>query len=175
MDVAKFILSLSSPEDHEITNMKLQKLLYFAQGLHLAKFESPLYADDIQAWKFGPVIPAVYEKYNEYGRNVIPRVKLKSCEIDQNTQKFIQDVFRVYNQYSGPKLSEMTHRDGPWKTKSVHYAVISKKELKQHFSSKVGDFFDELDTLEDNKLLADRIEKPGKRLALKDFWNTVEH
>ena len=71
-DVANFFirLSLSDSEDY-ITNLKLNKLMYYAQGWSLARLGKPLVQNDIQAWKYGPVIPAIYHDYKNCGNSPI--------------------------------------------------------------------------------------------------------
>ena len=47
----------------EMTNMKVQKLLYYAQSLHLALYDEPLFGEEIQAWRYGPVCPPAYRTH----------------------------------------------------------------------------------------------------------------
>ena len=63
-DVAKYFLSLSDDSSGDyISNLKLQKLLYYAQGFHLAIFNKPLFNEPIEAWAHGPVVGSSYRKY----------------------------------------------------------------------------------------------------------------
>lgn len=57
---AKWFVDWANAEDAELSNLKLQKLQYYAQGHHLAVYGQPLFADKIQAWSYGPVVPEVY-------------------------------------------------------------------------------------------------------------------
>ena len=59
--IANQLLLYSADMGRELmTNMKLQKMLYYQQGFHLAYFGTPLFDKDIEAWMFGPVVPSVY-------------------------------------------------------------------------------------------------------------------
>lgn len=58
-------------EKESVTNLKLQKILYYVQGYFLAKFDRPLFPDEIQAWKFGPVVPSVYYEFSSYGPDTL--------------------------------------------------------------------------------------------------------
>ena len=49
-----------------ITNLKLQKLLYYLQGYYLAVFEKPLFDVEIEAWQYGPVVPNAYYEFNAF-------------------------------------------------------------------------------------------------------------
>jgi uncharacterized phage-associated protein len=55
----------------DVTNLKLQKLLYFAYGVHLSLYNEKLFTAPIQAWQLGPVIPCVYQEFKDYGKNPI--------------------------------------------------------------------------------------------------------
>ena len=74
-----------------ITNLKLQKILYFAQAAHLAVHEKPLFKEDIEAWKFGPVIPSVYRKYKKYTNTAIPNPKAIP-EFDEQLINFLNSI-----------------------------------------------------------------------------------
>jgi hypothetical protein len=72
--VARFFLSVTDPEDNDVSNLKLQKLCYYAQGLCTAMRGAPLFADRIEAWDHGPVVPNLYHQYKQYGSQPIPVV-----------------------------------------------------------------------------------------------------
>ena len=87
-DVANFFtnLCLDDAEDY-ITNQKLNNLMYFAQGWSLALLGRPLFSNEIQAWRYGPVIPAIYHEY----RN--PEIK-SGCGGSRETQETCDCVFQ---------------------------------------------------------------------------------
>ena len=58
-------------QDADITPMKLQKLLYYCQGYSLALTGKPIFYEEIEAWKNGPVVESVYQEYKKYKNNVI--------------------------------------------------------------------------------------------------------
>lgn len=73
IDVARYFLALADEEAGDlVSNLKLQKLLYYAQGFHLAMTGRPLFDEPIQAWMHGPVVPAVYHAFKVYGSGPIP-------------------------------------------------------------------------------------------------------
>lgn len=165
VEVAKYLLGLSDPNEHDITNMKLQKLLYFAQGLFLALKGKPIFKEEIQAWKHGPVVPAAYEEFCEAGNRIIPiPADAHRVKPGKETAEFLQDIFKVYGQYSAAKLSAITHSEGPWKTKKGHYEPISQTELKTFFETKVAAFIDEVELIEDNDLARDFEPSPRSDL-----------
>src|SRR5260364_350033 len=73
-DVANYFLTLVEEEVGDaLSNLKLQKLVYYAQGFHLALFSRPLFENAIEAWTHGPVIPGLYHAYKQYGAGALPR------------------------------------------------------------------------------------------------------
>ena len=71
-NVAEYFLSLTEPEAGDImSNLKLQKLVYYAQGYHLALFNKEFFSDEIEAWEHGPVVPQLYHCYKQYGSGAI--------------------------------------------------------------------------------------------------------
>jgi uncharacterized phage-associated protein len=117
-DVADYFLaSVDEDSGDNISNLKLQKLLYYAQGYYLALNDgTPLFDDEIQAWAHGPVVPEVYRRYKVHGSGAIPApVSCNSSKLDEATREFLNEVWRVCGQYSPWKLREMTHEEPPWK------------------------------------------------------------
>lgn len=79
LDVAHYIVKYSNEHNYEISNLKLQELLYFVQALFLVISNGtiPCFKEEIEAWSFGPVIPKVFKEYKIYGSLEIPYLKTK--------------------------------------------------------------------------------------------------
>ena len=74
-DVADFFIELAQGDENDtITNLRINKLLYFAQAWYMARFDKPLFEEDFEAWDWGLVIPSIYKKYKENGKNNIDYV-----------------------------------------------------------------------------------------------------
>lgn len=69
--IAKYIINKCTSERNPITNLQLQKILYFLQREHLIQYGNCLFSDEIQAWQFGPVVPEVYYHFCGFGSSVI--------------------------------------------------------------------------------------------------------
>jgi len=142
LEIAKYFLSLGDEEAGDtISNLKLQKLLYYAQGFHLAIFGSPLFEDEIEAWTHGPVVPSVYHEFKTYGGNTIPaQAGLDLADISDETRALLDEVYNVYGQFSAWKLRNMTHEEEPWKHAydSMPAGTISKDSMKEYFSTLVS-------------------------------------
>jgi len=114
--VADYFLRLvDEAAGDSISNLKLQKLVYYAQAWHLALTGTPLFEDRIEAWMHGPVIPALYRTYKERGWQPIPRPTTTLEEIDAPTLGILDEVWDAYGQFSAKRLEEITHAEDPWK------------------------------------------------------------
>lgn len=135
--MADYFLSLVDEEEGDlISDLKLQKLMYYAQGFHLAIYDKPLFSEPIEAWGHGPVIQALYKKYAAYGANPIPCPdSVDFSKFDDETKEFLNEVYNTFGQYSAWKLREMTHEEPPWSTafKEGENTVISLDSLREYF------------------------------------------
>lgn len=139
-DVAKYILASVDPEVGDlISNLKLQKLCYYAQGFSLALLGRPLFDDPIAAWQHGPVVPAVYHAYKEFGANAIPApADIDFSRFSQDERDLLDEVYSTYGQFSAWKLRNMTHEEPPWRETDEN-CVIPLKKMKQYFLTQVED------------------------------------
>jgi uncharacterized phage-associated protein len=136
-DVALYFLSLTDEDEGDfISNLKLQKLLYYAQGIHLAMYDTPLFDEPIEAWAHGPVVRKVYAEYAEFAGDPIPPPD-RLAPLDSETEDFLKEVYSVFGQYSAWKLREMTHDEAPWRDvyKEGESRVISHDAMKAYFAS----------------------------------------
>jgi uncharacterized phage-associated protein len=99
----------------EMTNMKVQKLLYHAQCLHLALYEEPLFNEVIQAWRYGPVCPPAYKFYSEFEANQLPIPDREFlADISNREKEILEEVWEYFGGYHAYRLSGMTHLEFPW-------------------------------------------------------------
>ncbi len=119
--------------DELISNLKLQKLLYYAQGCVLAIKGEPLFGDDIYAWEHGPVIPAIYHEYKSFGKSGIDFDEHYDISvIDKETNEILEQVYTEFGQYSAWKLRNMTHEEMPWRSTEKN-EIISNDVIKKYF------------------------------------------
>jgi uncharacterized phage-associated protein len=125
---------LSYNEDEEfLTNLKLQRLLYFAQGCCLAIFGHPLFDDQIIKWRYGPVVARVYQKYHRYGNSPIIWIPMHASKIDEKTESFLKDVYSVYGQYSVWGLGKLMQSEQPFLETPLNQQ-IPLKSLREFFT-----------------------------------------
>lgn len=140
LTVANEFIRLSNEEDFELNHLKLQKLLYFAQGWHLAIEKKPLFNETIQAWKYGPVIPIIYDIFKNYGSSSIKNWRFYCSEnIDDNTLNFIKNIWNLYKKFDAITLSILSHeKNGPWDKSKNHYMEISIDLIQNFFTEKLN-------------------------------------
>jgi uncharacterized phage-associated protein len=151
-----YIIQYLNEKQIDVTNLKLQKLLYFAYGIHLAHFNKRLFESEIQAWPFGPVIPDVYFEFKDRGRN---NIDLKSkAYLMQQDYTFVSPTLSeeekketlnlacdIYGDKSASALVEISHQQGgAWEKyfKKGTGAKIEDKAIKTEFESIVKQYFD---------------------------------
>lgn len=109
-DVASHILEHAGP----MTAMKLQKLVYYSHAWHLVWESKPLFASSIEAWANGPVVPDLYNEHR--GQFRVENIALtRAPELSPEEISSIEAVIGHYGKKTPFELSELTHREDPWK------------------------------------------------------------
>ena len=131
LDIANKIISKTDLEHGDtISNLKLQKMLYYQQGFHLAYFGTPLFDEDIVAWQYGPVVPSVYKEYKSISTSE------EGISLSDDEEELFNNVYEEYNQFSAVALMKMTHEESPWKTTEIN-SVISRDKMAAFFKTQI--------------------------------------
>lgn len=124
-----------------MTQMKLHKLLYYAQGVYLAVSNDRLFSNDILHWDHGPVVEEIFQEYK--GRKSIDdditEHQLSDFRIvnsDEMANSVLEAVYDKYAEYSGSQLRNMTHSERPW-METKHNEVIPVELIRDYFKSEV--------------------------------------
>ncbi|MDR3705344.1 MAG: DUF4065 domain-containing protein [Paludibacteraceae bacterium] len=149
--IAYILIKRGISEGNPLTQMKLQKMLYFAQGYHLVMNKTPLIEADFQAWKYGPVVPAVYQACKIYGSSPIEDLYIfelfaddkyfseRACKsIGKEAIETINFTWEALKGVSAIALSNWTHYDNsPWSQaiKSGTNSVISESSMNKYFET----------------------------------------
>ncbi|MCM3412672.1 Panacea domain-containing protein [Metabacillus litoralis] len=139
--VASYLLSISKPgTSWSITPLKLQKLLYYCQGWHMAFSKGePLFDENLEAWEHGPVAPEIYFKYKKHRYLTIPKetfenkTKKDKSIFSKRQLEIINTVWESYGQFDGKYLEELTHQEEPWLDTKPN-DVIKKSKMLTFFS-----------------------------------------
>ncbi|MDP9356561.1 MAG: DUF4065 domain-containing protein [Chloroflexota bacterium] len=144
-DVARYFLGLATDDGDLITNLKMQKLVYYAYAWTLVRNGQKLFDEPIQAWANGPVIPSLYQELKGYRAGPIgeeflgvdPEVDPENgVNFDAIAAKFPEDVLEtlngVYEQYmrmSAFDLVIKTHSERPWREARQGLGVTERGEV----------------------------------------------
>lgn len=154
--IANYFLELANVDGVPVSSMKLNKLLFFAHGWHLAIAGEPLLDEDIEAWKYGPTVSSIYHEFKEFGNLPITTFARNSKRGGQADADFplvpegpehelvrqvVRKVWETYHSYTGMQLSSITHQDGtPWSTvvkrhsgSLPYHAGINNDLIKEYF------------------------------------------
>jgi uncharacterized phage-associated protein len=119
--VADYFLSFSNETGDLISNLKLQKLVYYAQAWHLGAEETPLFSEEFEAWVHGPVIPELYQEYKSFGWKPILKEGMEQLSYEAIREQFPEEsrevLDNVANHYMAKgafELEMQSHREMPW-------------------------------------------------------------
>ncbi len=115
-----------------ITNLKLQKLLYFVQALCLMIFDKKAFPEKIIAWSYGPVVKEVYDRYkHNHNGEINSERKIKS--ISSGLYEIIKEVINSYGSIEASSLINFTHEEEPW-LKTEMNKEINSDLIKNYFN-----------------------------------------
>lgn len=155
LDVSRYVINYSNKKNYGVSNLKLQKLLYFIQVYFIKDINEPCFEEAIEAWDFGPVVPEVYQEFKQFGSTDIPSVysyyefdydnpwesKKKNFDEDcikKKDRRIINLVIDKLADYSATDLVRITHNQRPWidAYKSYSNNEITIKSIEEYFSEK---------------------------------------
>ena len=139
LDIAQYFINHSyGGQLDDVTNLKLQKLLYYAQGYSLAIYDEPLFDEDIVNWSHGTVVPCVYYEFRSFKDQIIqPILSFDIGKFPKQAIAVLELVCRDYAKFSAWKLREMTHNESPWND-TKRNEVITKDSIKKFFKEKLN-------------------------------------
>ena len=139
IQIANLIIRKAVERGDLITNLKLQKLLYYEQGYHLACFNKPLFSEEVLAWQYGPVIREAYDAFKSFGDSSLEPQGSSFVFANKEEESLFNEVFDAYNRFSASGLVELTHQETPWKAAKVATnSVITKESMKEFFKKKIA-------------------------------------
>lgn len=138
-DVAKTILSTEN--GGEMSPMKLQKLLYYAQSWALVWLQQPLFNNEFEAWTDGPVLPDFYEKYKDRYELTAEDITDGSVVQEPAIARTIRSVLQFYGRKTDDELRDLTQVEDPWRSArgdhpsnvALNDAIISKASMLDYY------------------------------------------
>lgn len=139
LSVADYLLAKAEQNSASLTPLQLIKLVYLCHGWMLGLYEKPLIYETVKAWRYGPVIPDLYQKVKRFrGNPVKGQLTDESVSFSGEQENIMDQVFHAYGHLSGIQLSSLTHADGtPW-SKVWHaegMETIPDKMITEHFQN----------------------------------------
>lgn len=122
--ICRFIINYCNEKHYSITNLRLQKILYFLQLYFIEMRGERCFINSMEAWDLGPVSPDAYAKYRVYGASEIPSINnkpSKDSSIQPEDQDLIRAVLDKLSKYSTWQLVDITHNQMPWKANYTPY------------------------------------------------------
>jgi uncharacterized phage-associated protein len=150
LSVANWFIDAARRDGQQITLSKLQKLVYFAYGWHLALFGKPLISEVVTMMPWGPGFISIYGFAGEFGSEPIPFCLslidgLPTLREYDNRTPLLRRIWKIYGEYSPYQLARMVNgADGPWdKTRRKYpnrtHVSIDDNDIENHFKSRMRD------------------------------------
>jgi uncharacterized phage-associated protein len=184
LDVARYLIRLgaSGDEPDYLSQLRVQKLLYYTQGWALATLGRPLFCESIQAWNYGPVVDTVWRQLKKYDSRGIQPNEAGAPEGVSNADKsFIKSVWEQYKVHSAIGLMKMTHDEAPWKDARVGLKPgtrgnkeITHKAMLAFFSPLVKKLIIKDISVADAHKAATRLHQ-GKLLSHAGFFSALRN
>lgn len=141
MAVADYLLSAARARGEPLSNLKLQKLLYYSQAWYLALEDRPLFAEDFEAWVHGPVLPSQYHRFRAAAWMPIAE-PVDEPTLPGEVKRFLDQILDVFGSETAIALELMTHRERPWvearggiAADQPSTAIISKPSMRDFYRS----------------------------------------
>jgi uncharacterized phage-associated protein len=141
--VANYLIAKAAPRG--LDPLQVMKLTYIAHGFTLGLTSRPLLEDDVEAWKFGPVVRRLYKNLPGGSAPIMePIVPAIPADLQNDERAIVDSVFDLYGHLSGWDLSMLTHRPGsPWEKTWNTYgqnAVIPQDLIREHYKGIMAEF-----------------------------------
>lgn len=139
-EVARYFLAVQDENAGElITNLKLQKLLYYAQGYHLALYGRPLFDDPLEAWEHGPVVGSIYREYKLFRDQPIVVPAEVPEGLSDEAKTVLDDVYAAYGRFTAVRLLQITHQEQLWKqAKRGMVSIIDTAAMEREFRARLA-------------------------------------
>ncbi len=143
-NTANFLLVESRERGDILTNLKLQKLLYYAQAWYLALQNKALFAEDFQAWVHGPALPSQYQRFKKFEWRPILEEGITRPKIeDADVSAHLIEIVNVFGVETASALELMTHNEKPWQDArkgipmdQLSTVIISKESMRIFYQSR---------------------------------------
>ena len=148
IDLSKYVIKYVNDMGHEVSHLKLQKLIYYCDAWHNVFLENPLINENFEAWMHGPVVRQLWNHYKDVSTlNGILNVNEDDCttlNISEEQLEVLNDVLDEYGNKSAYYLECLTHEEKPWIAARIGFApadkcdrIISKTLMEEFYGAKI--------------------------------------
>lgn len=142
--LCSYILEHEQAYERHVTNLRLQKLLYFIQASFIQETGEPCFGEEIQAWTYGPVVPDAYRFFRKYGSCILPPdfFSKQSVEpLSKEDSKLISQILEMCSEYTVGELIDVSHTQPPWQNayEKGDTSLISVSSMREYFCPEEGD------------------------------------
>lgn len=189
--LSNYIISFCNVNNIDVTNKKLQKLMYYCDAWHLALFKAPIVSNEFEAWVHGAVLRPLYSEYAIYGYDSI-QLNIESAKeninnfrelVKASTYDIINKVLNKYFRLSADELECKNHAEYPWRHAREGLSAntscdrkISKTITMNYYSSRA--LLEEMKAVKCSifKTTPDALKKAQERLSKRTlFKKTAEN
>ena len=145
--VAHYFMSKSKASKRDLSNKKLQKLLYYAQAWSLVLNDKKLFDHKFEAWIHGAAIPVIYRRYKDFGfGNIVEDYDESEFDtyLTDEDKELLDEVWDIYGKYDANYLELLNHNEEPWQNARHNLppfmsstAEISEKDMKRYYAEKL--------------------------------------
>lgn len=167
--LANYVIMRCNKENKEISNLKLQKMVFYCQAYHIARYRERLIDNQFEAWRHGAVLPALYDDYSYLGYSNIHKYN----EVEYNNMRsefgeyltgFLDKIIDKYSVLTPSEIRELNHREEPWIEAREGYEPeercneeIKEEIIYRYYCQKLYE-----------KGVNNMVEKKSKRVSIKD-------
>lgn len=178
LEITKYFIikAYEDGREYEITNLKIQKLLYYSQSIYLALYDEPLFDDNLEAWRLGPVCPKAYKYYASFEGKQLDIPSKQELDIPSEIKKTLDDIWSYFGYYHAYCLSDMSHVELPWRKARAGFPshvrsnnIIDLDELKVLGTEKLLEM--ERESIHSIEIISKILEKA---LLEKDSCKTIK-
>ena len=124
--IANFVLDFCDGNGRKVTNLALQKIVYFCHVWSLIELSRPLIRHRFEAWEYGPVLPYLYREFKNYDRSpIVSRAtqidpvdgkrRIVPYDFESQTESLLNKIVAFYSRLPAGDLVELSHAEGgPW-------------------------------------------------------------
>jgi len=156
LDISRYIINKSISDKTPISNLKLQKLLFYVQAYFLVETGSQLFSESLVSWKYGPVVIEAYDEFKSFGALEIVdpieeytefefsddsfKLNIKTERfneniIENNIKECINEVVESYESYNAIQIMRKTHQEDPW-LNTENGSEIDLNFVKSYFNER---------------------------------------